>query len=123
MSCGSFTSDYINHLYQPASFNDQQSSCNVKADLICPSSPYIPVISTEHYSQPSATAIVRQLNYVDNVVNVDIESQSQLNTATCKNAVSSPIFAKSSRRKPYSRPVKSTEKKTLQKNPPCANSW
>ena len=53
--------------------------------------------------------MVRQLNYVDNVVNVDIESLSQPNTATCSNAVSSPIIAKSSRRKPYSRPVKSTK--------------
>ena len=34
-------------------FNDQRSSCNVTADLICPSSPYKPVISTEHNSQPS----------------------------------------------------------------------
>ena len=122
VSCGSFTSDYINHLYQPASFDDQQSSCNVKADLICPSSPYIPVISTEHYSQPSATAIVRQLNYVDNVVNVDIESQSQLNTATSNNAVSSPIIAKSSRRKPYSRPVKSTRYRKILPAPTLGNS-
>ena len=50
VSCGPFTSDYFDHPYQPASLNNHQSSCNVTADLICPSPPYIPVISTEHYS-------------------------------------------------------------------------
>ena len=107
VSCGSFTCDYYNQPHQPALLNDQQSSCNVTADLICPSSPYILVISTEHYSQPSATAMVRQLNYGDNV-NVDIESLSQPNTAICGKDISPPIIAKSSRTKPYSRPVKST---------------
>ena len=122
VSCGSFTSDYFNHPYQPASLNNHQSRSNVTADLICQSSPYIPVISTEHYSQPSPTAMVRQLNYVDNVVNVDIESLGQPNTATCSNAVSSLIIAKSSRWKPYSRPVKSTRYRKILPVPSLGNS-
>ena len=122
VSCGSFTSDYFNHPYQPASLNNHQSRSNVTDDLICPSSPYIPVISTEHHSQPSATAMVRQPNYVDNVGNVVIESLSQPNTATCSNVVSSPIIAKSSRRKPYSRLVKSTRYRKILPAPTLGNS-
>ena len=66
--------------------------------------------------------MVRQLNYVDNVVNVDIELLSQPNTATCSNAVSSLSIAKSSRRKPYSCPVKSKRYRKILPAPTLGNS-
>ena len=55
-------------------------------------------------------------------MNVDIELLSQPNTATCSKAVSSPIITKSSRTKPYSRPVKSTQYRKIHPAPTLGNS-